>query len=371
MVVFLLVLGVVIFFILLLVGGDDKHQEEAQKLADKAQREVVQQALLAAQRAQEQKAAAQREQEEKTKREQQATEAKRKAEADALAAAKRQQEEESARRREQQEAEAKRKAETLAATKRQQEQEAVRLREQQEAESRKRLEADMRAAREAERIQNEQKRQQDLAATALATQAQRLQQLNLPRYNDIKDALMQAQLKSDAEEILEILRQNNITYLYHFTDRENLHSIKAHQALVSWGACESEGIKIPRQGGGSLSRNLDQRDGLSDYVRLSFASNHPMRYIAQNEGRISNPVLLRVDPAVCLLQGTKFCNMNATKTGRRLGSSPADLQAVKFALVKLSKHFDIENEDERKYYQAEVLVKQKLAAVFITNLDHF
>ena len=44
-----------------------------------------------------------------------------------------------------------------------------------------------------------------------------------------------------------------------------------------------------------LSRNLDAKAGLEDYVRLSFCSNNPMMHVARKEKRISNPVLLRIE----------------------------------------------------------------------------
>ena len=107
--------------------------------------------------------------------------------------------------------------------------------------------------------------------------------------------------RNDWEEFKKLLEQNNITKLYHFTDRDNLENIIKNGCLYSWKDCEERGIAIPKPGGGgagSLSWSLDKQAGLEHYVRVSFTSNHPMMYVAMNEGRISNPVLLEIDPEV-------------------------------------------------------------------------
>ena len=101
--------------------------------------------------------------------------------------------------------------------------------------------------------------------------------------------------RSNWEDFKNILEQNHITKLYHFTDRDNLENIIKNGGLYSWKDCEERGINIPKPGGGgpgSPSWSLDKRDNLEHYVRVSFTMNHPMMYVAMNEDRISNPVIL-------------------------------------------------------------------------------
>ena len=114
-------------------------------------------------------------------------------------------------------------------------------------------------------------------------------------------------------DIAGLLRQNGITRLYHFTDRANIQSIIDNGGLYSWKACDNKGISVKRPGGSATSRSLDQYRGLENYVRLSFTRNHPMMYVAQNDGRISNPVILEIDLSVVNLATTKFSDRNATK----------------------------------------------------------
>ena len=98
--------------------------------------------------------------------------------------------------------------------------------------------------------------------------------------------------KSNWQEFKTILDQHKITKLYHFTDRDNLESIIKNGGLYSWMDCDRKGIHIAKPGGGELSRSLDRKDNLQDFVRVSFTTQHPMMYVAMKEGRISNPVIL-------------------------------------------------------------------------------
>lgn len=112
--------------------------------------------------------------------------------------------------------------------------------------------------------------------------------------------------KSNWQEFKAVLDENRITKLYHFTDRDNLESIIKNGGLYLWMDCERKGIKINKPGGGELSRSLDRKDNLQDFVRVSFTTQHPMMYVAMKEGRISNPVILEIDPEVIFWSDTNM-----------------------------------------------------------------
>ena len=160
--------------------------------------------------------------------------------------------------------------------------------------------------------------------------------------------------KADWNSIQAILAQHGIKKLYHFTDRDNLESIIRHGGLYSWHGCAQRGITIPKPGGADLSRQLDLRDGLEDYVRLSFTPHHPMMYAAMQEGRISNPVILEINPEAIGWDG----------------SSLADFEKIHFNAVMAKKHFDLD-EEEQPFFQAEVMVKDFLPLQYITNIQSF
>ena len=178
--------------------------------------------------------------------------------------------------------------------------------------------------------------------------------------------------KNNWQEYLQVLNDNGIKKLYHFTDRDNIESIILNGGLYSWMDCERKGIHISKPGGGSLSRQLDGSRNLEDYVRVSFTTEHPMMYVAMKDGRISNPVILDIDPEVVTWKDSKFSNMNATIQRIRpsIGGTLENLKKIHFRSVKAQKHFDLP-EDERPYFQAEVLVKNFIPLEYIKNIGNF
>lgn len=179
-------------------------------------------------------------------------------------------------------------------------------------------------------------------------------------------------LKSNWQEFKDVLLSHGIKTLYHFTDFQNLESIIRHGGIYSWYDCEEKKIDIARPGGDSLSRDLDRRMGLQQYVRTSFVEDHPMKYIAMNDGRILNPVILEIDLEVAWLEGTKYADRNAARTtsGVRVGDTIDDLKAIHFDSVKVPRYFDL-SEDEKPFYQAEVLVKHFIPLKYIRNIGNF
>lgn len=171
--------------------------------------------------------------------------------------------------------------------------------------------------------------------------------------------------KGDWQEFENIIIQEGINKLYHFTDRSNLNSIKKYGGLFSWYTCEIKGIHIPVPGGNELSRDLDNRRNIQDYVRLSFNKNQPMLYVAKKEGRILKPVFLEISPEVILFKDTLFSDENATASSAIIGSELEDFQRINFKFAKSGEWSD---ELEKKYVQAEVLVKSHIPIKFIKNL---
>lgn len=176
--------------------------------------------------------------------------------------------------------------------------------------------------------------------------------------------------KNNYDEFKKLIEQHHITTLYHFTDRENLESIIKNGGLYSWVDCEQKGISISKPGGSMSSRDLDRRDNLQNFVRVSFVKEHPMMYVAMNDGRISNPVVLEIDPEVIYWQDSLYADRNATKNGAHVGSSIDDFSQLHFNSFKAKKHFDLDA-DEQKFYQAEVLVKNHIPLQFIKNIGNF
>ncbi len=177
--------------------------------------------------------------------------------------------------------------------------------------------------------------------------------------------------KQNWQEFEQVLKDGKITKLYHFTDFENLESIIKHGGLYSWADCRDKGIKIPKPGSSGPSRSLDERDHLEHYVRLSFVEDHPMKFVAMNEERISNPVVLEIDLEVALWDDTLYADRNATRSGAIVGGDFANLMTVRFGLFnRMMRYFDM-TEEAKMHYQAEVLVKNFIPLKYITNISNF
>ena len=176
--------------------------------------------------------------------------------------------------------------------------------------------------------------------------------------------------KQNWEEYQKVLDEGRVVKLYHFTDRDNLESIIKHGGLYSWADCRDKSIDIPKPGGSNTSWSLDRRDGLQYYARLSFVPDHPMKYVAMDDGRISNPIVLEVDLEVALWEDTLYADRNATRNGARVGGEVDDLKAIRFGLFWGRRYFDMSDE-AKMYYQAEVLVKHFIPLKYITNIANF
>jgi hypothetical protein len=226
--------------------------------------------------------------------------------------------------------------------------------------------------REQERLKREREEQEKQKREREERQKREQEEKLRKEQIEIQQQLTQRQQnwKSNWQDYQKIIKEKNITVLYHFTDRANLQSIKKNGGLFSWFYCEQNGIEIPKAGGLGFGRDLDLKYGLENFVRLSFTKEHPMMYIAIKEGKINDPVILEINPEIIFWNGTKYSNMNATKTGHSQGENLENFLKIKFDIVKQRKHFDVAPELQ-KYYQAEIMVKKHIPLSFITNFNNF
>ncbi len=174
--------------------------------------------------------------------------------------------------------------------------------------------------------------------------------------------------KENFEEYQKYLDRRNVKYLYHFTERSNLESIRTNGGLFSWKYSEEHDIVVPKPGGSCLSRELDELYGLEDYVRLSFTRNHPMVYRLKTEERY-RMVLLVIKAEVALLKYTMFSDMNAADKGHTHGDSLKHLKNVKLYETNREPEDYLTIGGSKKYWQAEVLVKTFVPLEYIVNID--
>lgn len=172
------------------------------------------------------------------------------------------------------------------------------------------------------------------------------------------------------QEFKAVLDENGITTLYHFTDRTNLESIINSGGLYSWRDCQKNNIQVSKPGGSRTSHDIDKHLNLDQYVRLSFALQHPMMYVAKKEGRIDDPIVLEIDPSIVYEESCLFADMNATKAESICADTLYFFKRIHFDTVKEDNHFNLE-EEEVPYYQAEVLVEHFIPLRYITNIWDF
>lgn len=173
-------------------------------------------------------------------------------------------------------------------------------------------------------------------------------------------------LKEDWNEFKSILEEHGITKLYHFTDEQNISSIKENGGLYSWFHCEQNGITIKCPGGNESSRINDKDKGLEDFVRLSFNPRPPMYYVVQD--RIPNPIILEVDTSVIYWKSTKFSDENATHSEAFIGDELDDFKAIQFKLAMKGYKSWAHTDMQKRYIQAEVMVNQHIPIEYIINL---
>lgn len=108
------------------------------------------------------------------------------------------------------------------------------------------------------------------------------------------------------ELVNKINKSSQHKYLYHFTDEANFPSI-ATNGLLSKQRMRAEGWWPPlATGGNTLSHDLDTFRGIDPYVSLCMTRNHPMKYLAQKDGRLPNPRYLGILPEVLKIEGTRI-----------------------------------------------------------------
>ena len=93
-----------------------------------------------------------------------------------------------------------------------------------------------------------------------------------------------------------------------------------------------------------------------------FCAKNPMMFVAKNESRISNPVVLRVKLEAVSRPGVLFSSCNATRHDAVISEHP---DVVRFDIVKAKNYFAVP-ELLRHFYQAEVLVPSPLPPHLIT-----
>ena len=121
--------------------------------------------------------------------------------------------------------------------------------------------------------------------------------------------------------------------IWHFTDKSNIELIVQNQGLYSLVDLKRKGIAIPAPGGNQWSHDADALKGVHEYVHLASLDNHPMLYAAKQDGRIKEPVWLKIDSSILLDSGVKFTKEVSNKAGVQILTPEEAVQQIDFEVL--------------------------------------
>jgi hypothetical protein len=184
---------------------------------------------------------------------------------------------------------------------------------------------------------------------------------------DVETVLQPTEKKVPHCKNIRALRDNGVQSLFHFTDSSNLESI-SKRGLLTWKKLGEQQIDA-KMSSSELSRRLDTKAGLADFVRLSFCKKHPMMYRALKEGRISRPVVLEIKLEVVSRPGVLFSAVNAASPAAKASE---DASVIHFETVKADSQYSLAA-SEKSFFQGEVLVPDWIPPhlIKIPNVDAF
>lgn len=179
-----------------------------------------------------------------------------------------------------------------------------------------------------------------------------------------------AKEKEEITRIKKLFTSKGIHCFYHFTDVDNLPLIRTYGILSCKELLRRE-IKPPKPGGNNWSREADEIKGLDEYVHLCFKDQHPMEYIARNDGRIDNTRFLKISLDVLYCGGVMGSKDVANKASAEV--LPIGLAVNEFDLDVLFEDIvDFHNPDQRNRYneakKSEILIPSSIPPHLIENL---
>lgn len=159
-----------------------------------------------------------------------------------------------------------------------------------------------------------------------------------------------------------ILEKYKFDSIWHFTDKSNIQSIKKNNGLLSLGELQRKGIAIPTPGGNQWSHDADARKGVQEYVHLAFLDDHPMLYAAKQDGRIREPVWLKINSVILLGPGVRFTKDVSNKAGVQLLTSEEAAQQIDFEVLFTYMNWkDPENHARRRLaLKSEILIPKHI-----------
>lgn len=168
--------------------------------------------------------------------------------------------------------------------------------------------------------------------------------------------------------LVELLNRSGDGF-YHFTDTRNLAAIRQH-GLLSTRLQAERGIKATAPGGNDWSRTADKRKGMDAYVHLCFFREHPMEWLARQDGRIIESVFLKIAPEVLLMSGVLIVDKVSNRQDAQPNNaermiSELDLKVIYTRTDWKDPQIQERLQTARKY---EILIPNRIPCEFIRNM---
>jgi hypothetical protein len=96
---------------------------------------------------------------------------------------------------------------------------------------------------------------------------------------------------------------------------------------------KKKGVEIVYPGGNDWSLQADEMFGMDRYVHLCFRTNHPMEYLARQEGRIERTTWLYVEPSVLEIEGVMYSPGVSNKSGMKIYPILEALDQIDFEVI--------------------------------------
>lgn len=123
-------------------------------------------------------------------------------------------------------------------------------------------------------------------------------------------------------------------------------------------------------GGNDWSLEADRRSGMDAYVHLCFFNDHPMEWLARQQGRIESSVFLKIAPEVLKTPGTLIVDTVSNRADA--DPKPADEMILKLDLKVIYTRTDWKDpavqERLRTAKKYEILVPNNVPLKYITGL---
>lgn len=160
-------------------------------------------------------------------------------------------------------------------------------------------------------------------------------------------------------------------YLYHFTDRRNIDGMRKRGGLYSFQELGNSRVNEIFCGGNDWSHDADRMNGVDDYVHLCFIRNHPMEYLARQEGRIQETYWIFVHRDVLHLDGVRFTNDVSNKAGVTLLTNEQAVQELDHEAIFTFIDFSVANNQQRKQdaEKYEILIPKHIPLKYLMNIN--